>query len=156
MGAMRVESVGAEWLTTMGGRGEIAMTLAGVQRTHEEHKERAGVFEGLATLGRHTLFGRAERTDRSLVGMDVIIRPDGSHEHLMTYLPYDVNELSVGYSIRTLERWGAGLSLGGRYGFAHVSRLLVYGYGGQGAHTLSFFLHLGSGRSGGGLHGLMH
>jgi hypothetical protein len=155
-GAMRVESAGVEWRGMVGAQLEVAATLAGAQRTHGEHTERAGLLEGLARVGRQTLFARVERTDRSLVGLQVVDHPDGSHDHLMTFLPYDVGEASVGYSLRAFERWGTGLSIGGRYGLAHVSSLLVHGYGAQTAHTFSVFLNLGTPGAGGASHHPMH
>jgi hypothetical protein len=151
IGAMRVESVAAEWRGAIGVVA-VAATAGGVRRTHDDHSERAGLIEGLAARGRHTLFARGEWADRSLMGMNVVINPDGSHEHNMTILPYDVKELAFGYGVRMLERWKTGLSVGARYGLAHVSPLLVHGYGGQTAHTLSVFLNLGKAAGGQEIH----
>jgi hypothetical protein len=138
---MSVRSVGVEWSGAVGG-GAVSAIVGGVERAHEGLTERAGLLEALATRGRHTLFGRAEWADRSLMGLDVVIRPDGTHEHKMTFLPYDVAELSAGYGLRLLELWRAELVAGGRYGFAHVGSLLIHGYGSRSAHTFSVFLNL--------------
>jgi hypothetical protein len=143
-GAMRVESLAAEWRAGLGDAGSLALTLAGSRRVVEEHAENAVLLEGLGAIGRQTVFARLERTDRSILAFDAAIHADGTHEHNVIFMPYDVSELSVGYGFRALDVWRAGLSVGARYGLSHVSKLLFYNYGELTAHSFSVYLNLGS------------
>ena len=129
----------------MAGNTMIAFTAGAARHKMDGDPSFAGLLEGQAQNGRHTLFARAEWARREEMEGVHIIETD---EHFTVTHDFRVAELAAGYGIQLLQRAGLLFTAGARASLTFVPEYLQPRYGHERGTTMTVFVNAAPAKGG--------